>query len=494
VPSKTPAKKAPAKKSAPRRKTSTKPARWIEYWPLHKIVKAKQNPKGHALEELQASMDRFGFIEPVILDSRTNRLHAGHGRLETLAAAEAAGMALPEGCSVVAGRWAVPVVCGWSSANDAEARAALIAVNKLVELGGWILPDLSKMLDSLKSSPLGLAGTGYTPKNLDQMLATLNPKRSTFEDRSIAHKVRKRAKSGDVWLLGPHRLACGDCRDPGTVAMALGGGRKIAMAITSPPYAEQRTYDEASGFVPIKPDEYVEWFHDVADRIAENLAPTGSFFLNIKESAVDGVRLRYVLDLFIAHLDWGWLYADQYMWPRPAFPIDPKGQRRFKNGFEPIMHYTRALGHQFFPDAVMEPSENAFTYDTNNRLGGNASQNGFLGIDRDNNTKWEGMAYPSNVLPNFGTASTGTDHPAAYPIGMPSWFIRAYTAEGDVVFDPFCGSGTTIMAAHDFGRVGVGVELSAGYVDQACARWEEATGILPINEATGKAYSFLAKV
>ena len=140
----------PPKKAA--KQTRTRRGRWIEYRPLSSITKAKANPKGHALEDLRASVERFGFIEPIIEDSRTGRLLSGHGRLETLAAAEKVGIELPDGIRIVAGEWAVPVVCGWSSANDIEAKAALVGVNHLVELGGWHAPDLTKMLDSIKSS------------------------------------------------------------------------------------------------------------------------------------------------------------------------------------------------------------------------------------------------------------------------------------------------------------------------------------------------------
>lgn len=466
----------------------TRQQRWIEYRPLHSIIPAPVNPKGHALDELRASIERFGFIEPVIEDSRTGRLHAGHGRLETLAAAELAGLEPPEGIGRAGGRWTVPVVCGWSSANDDEAKAALVAVNRLVERGGWNVPDLSKMLDELRAGP-GLAGTGYTAPDLDAMLASLAPPPVTPPE-PVTPPVRRRkprTKPNDVWLLGPHRLICGDCRDPQTVATAL-DGRRITMGFTSPPYAEQREYDGSSGFRPIPPDEYVEWFHDVALVVADNLTDDGSWFVNIKEAAADGRRQRYVLDLFVAHFDWGWNYVDQFVWPRPAFPIDPHNARRFKNGFEPVIHFTRCDVHKFRPDTVMMPSDHSFTYDPENKMQGNKST-GFLGVGRDG--KVPGMAYPSNVLPSFGVAATGTDHPAAYPVGLPAWFVRAFTDEGDVVFDPFCGSGSTLLAAHQFGRVGVGVELSPGYVDQACERWQIETGIVPILERTGKAVTFV---
>ncbi len=97
-----------------------------------------------------------------------------------------------------------------------------------------------------------------------------------------------------------HRLVCGDSRDPATVARLFDRSR-ANVVITSPPYASQRRYDESSGFSPIPPEEYVAWYKSVADIIAANLAPDGSYFLNIKPHAQDGERSLYVADLVIAH-------------------------------------------------------------------------------------------------------------------------------------------------------------------------------------------------
>ena len=99
---------------------------------------------------------------------------------------------------------------------------------------------------------------------------------------------------------GKHRLVCGDCRDSGTVVRLLDGA-KVNVAITSPPYASQREYDQASGFTPIPPDEYVAWYRDVAAVIESVLSADGSYFLNIKEHSEEGERSLYVKDLVIAH-------------------------------------------------------------------------------------------------------------------------------------------------------------------------------------------------
>lgn len=90
-----------------------------------------------------------------------------------------------------------------------------------------------------------------------------------------------------------------------------------------------------------------------------------------------------------------------------------------------------------------------------------------------------GLAYPSNRLPTFAGTHEAVGHNAAFPVGLPAWFVHAYTDAGDVLFDPFIGSGSSLLAAHQTGRIGYGVELSPGYVDITCLRFQRATGIVP---------------
>lgn len=148
----------------------------IEYVALAGVKPAKRNPKGHDDDLLDESLDRFGYVEPVLMDERTGRLVAGHGRLGRLKAREKSGAAAPAG--IVAGRdgWKLPVVRGWSSADDAEAEAYLIASNRLVEAGGWADGEtLAAMLQSIAGSDAALSGVGYTPEQLGDLLAGLGP-------------------------------------------------------------------------------------------------------------------------------------------------------------------------------------------------------------------------------------------------------------------------------------------------------------------------------
>ena len=173
-------------------------------------------------------------------------------------------------------------------------------------------------------------------------------------------------RPGDVWLIGKHRLMCGDCRDLGTVARLFDGTRG-ERAITSPPYATQREYDSSSGFRPIPPEEYTDWFRDVAANIAAILAADGSYFLNIKEHADDGERSLYVKDLVIAHRrQWGWRFVDEFCWRKTDNGVPGGWGNRFKNAWEPVFHFCRKPEIKFRPKAVGHVSEDCFDYSPDN--------------------------------------------------------------------------------------------------------------------------------
>lgn len=153
--------------------------RRLDYLPLRQLSPAEANPKAHDLDALRASVLRFGMIEvAAVLDERTGRMISGHGRLETLSAAEAAGLDLPEGLALASdGSWLAPVLRGWASADDAEAEAALVTVNETTIAPGWIEADLAPMLERISASRAGLEGTGYTKPRLADLLARLKASR-----------------------------------------------------------------------------------------------------------------------------------------------------------------------------------------------------------------------------------------------------------------------------------------------------------------------------
>jgi hypothetical protein len=161
-------------------------------------------------------------------------------------------------------------------------------------------------------------------------------------------------------------LLCADSREPASIATLFGKAR-ANVAITSPPYASQRQYDASSGFMPVPAGEYVAWYRAIADNVAAVLAPSGSYFLNIKEHADDGERSLYVKDLTLAHArKWGWRFVDEFCWRNTRNGVPGGWPNRFKNAWEPIFHFARSTSIKFNPDAVSAPSDDVFEYSPDN--------------------------------------------------------------------------------------------------------------------------------
>jgi site-specific DNA-methyltransferase (adenine-specific) len=247
--------------------------------------------------------------------------------------------------------------------------------------------------------------------------------------------------------------------------------------MTSPPYASQRKYDESSGFKPIPSDEYVRWWEAVQANVKTHLAADGSFFVNIKEHCESGERSLYVKDLVTAHArKWGWRFIDEFVWVRGGVP--GRWPNRFKNQWEPIFHFSLETAIKLRHEAVMHESDGAFEYSPTNPK----SKTGFFSNRGRSDIASNGEALPGNVL-KIGTEVRQTEnHSAPFPVGLPSFFIKAFSDAGDVIFDPFLGSGTTIIAAEQLNRRCYGIEISPNYCDVILARWEKLTGEKAVRE------------
>lgn len=149
--------------------------RRIETLPIDQIPEAPRNAKAHDEARIAASLGRFGYIEPMVLDERTGRLVAGHGRLAELRARHARGEQAPDGITIRADKmWMAPVVRGWRSRSDEEADAAAIALNRVGEAGGWNRDVLAEVLAELQQGDADLAeATGFTAGQLDDLMAEL---------------------------------------------------------------------------------------------------------------------------------------------------------------------------------------------------------------------------------------------------------------------------------------------------------------------------------
>ncbi len=252
----------------------------------------------------------------------------------------------------------------------------------------------------------------------------------------------------------------------------------IDLIVTSPPYADQRKHTYGG----VHPDRYVEWFLPIAAELKRALKKEGSFILNIKERVVNGERHTYVLELILALRKQGWLWTEEYMWhKRNSYP--GKWPNRFRDGWERCLHFTKDKHFAMYQDAVRVPmgdwsqSRLRNLSETDRRRDNSHVQSGF-GKKIEN---WVGreLAYPDNVL-YMATECSNQGHSATFPVELPAWFIKLFTQPGDIVLDPFIGSGTTAVAARQLSRRCIGIEIDPTYVQIAQKRLDDLNLPIPL--------------
>lgn len=275
---------------------------------------------------------------------------------------------------------------------------------------------------------------------------------------------------GQLWVIPSkhrgieHRVLCGDCRNPDDMRR-LFGGRQAQIAFTSPPYAEQRARIATNNYGGIPEDEYVEWWEAGQANVRDVLVDGGSFFVNIKPHTSDGERALYVFDLVLAmKRRWGWQFIDEHCWRRHTVP----GQfhRRLKNGFEPIYEFGKpGDGWVFEPkrmgtrsEAVMKRGQKAEVM---------TSTGDYFNVSHETEA---GIALPENHFEAFGVRQ-GIAHSAMYPEALPYRFMMIYSNPGDIVFDPFLGSGTNIHAAEKARRASFGMEVFPTHIAVLLEEW-----------------------
>jgi len=451
----------------------------IELRSIRALLPYTRNSRTHTdaqVEQIAASIREFGWTNPILVDGE-GVVIAGHARL---LAAQKLGIDQ------------VPVIV-LAHITAAQRRALVIADNKLAMNAGWDEAILRAEIAALRDDDFDLAVVGFSDEELRALLADESDAQegaAAAEEEIPAEPAQPVTRPGDVWLIGKHRLICGDCRDLDTVETLFGTAR-ANVVITSPPYASQREYDPASGFKPIPQEQYVEWYRGVAANIAAVAANDGSYLLNIKEHAQDGERCLYVKDLVLAHRrQWGWRFVDEFCWRKTDNGVPGGWNNRFKNAWEPVFHFCSQQQIKFRPQAVGHESDDCIVYSPDNPK--SRSGSGLLGCGEGREaTRETGLARPSNVI-EVKTESSQGSHSAPFPRALVEFFIRAFTDAGDVVFDPFTGSGTTLAAAHVLDRAGYGCEISPAYCDVILRRLINLGAETPVLDATGESFAATA--
>lgn len=432
-------------------KTTKKPAKRveghrIESVPLSKLQEAERNPKLHS-SDIGVSIGRFGYVEPIVLDERTGRIVAGHGRREALLKLKAEGGTPPNGVKVgKGGEWLVPVMRGWASKDDAEAEAYLIASNKLVEAGGWDEKELASLLEGLADAN-ALDGIGFTQLDVDELLASVNKTEGFKDPDDVPPPPEEKdcyVKPGDLWLLGKHRILCGDSTVEENVVRVMDGKRTSLMA-TDPPYLVD--YDgtnhpqgykaQAKGVDPNKqwdaytdPEKAVSFFENFL-KVAIKVALTERPFVY---QWFASMRADLVL---AAWRNAGLLPHQQLIWHKSRTVLT---RCDYLWDYEPCM-YGWIKGKR--PPTEIAPPNNArATWDVESKIEDGAGQ----------------------------------VHPTMKPVELIKRPIEYHTRPGAVIYEPFSGSGTAIIAAEMTGRACYAIELSPVFVQVAIDRWQAFTG------------------
>lgn len=242
----------------------------------------------------------------------------------------------------------------------------------------------------------------------------------------------------------------------------------VDLIFTSPPYADQRKHTYGG----VSPDQYVDWFLPKTEQFLRVLKPTGTFILNIKERVVNGERHTYVIELILGMRKQGWLWTEEFMWHKKnSYP--GKWPNRFRDSWERLLQFNKHRHFHMYQDAVMVPvgdwsKTRLAKLSRTDQIRDESKVNSGFGKNVSN---WVGrdMVYPTNVI-HMSTECSNRNHSAAFPVELPTWFIKLFTTEGDMVVDPFVGSGTTAQVAKDMGRHFLGIDVNPDYAVLAASR------------------------
>jgi DNA modification methylase len=401
------------------------PADKVERWPIEKLVPYARNARTHADEQVSqiaASIKEWGWTTPVLVDE-TGGIIAGHGR--TLAAQRLKMTDVP-----------VMVAKGWS---DAKKRAYVIADNKLALNAGWDNEMLALELGELQGMDFDLNLTGFSAEEIAALIPVEIGPGLTDEDEAPEAQPNPTTVLGDVWLLGKHRLLCGDSTSVDDLAK-LCQDQLVDMWLTDPPYNvayEGATKEKLTIKNDSMADDQFRQFLRDSYTAADTVMKPGAVFY-IWHSDSEGYNFRG------AAKDSGWTIRQCLIWKKSSLVM---GRQDYHWKHEPCLYgWKDGAGHLWATDRKQ-----------------------------------------STIL-EFDRPSRNDVHPTMKPVALFEYLLLNNTKGGDIVLDSFGGSGTTIIAAEKNGRYGYLMELDPKYCDVIVKRWQNYTGKVATHAETGKPF------
>jgi DNA modification methylase len=393
------------------------------------------NARTHSKKQVRQiadSIKQFGFVNPVLADENGSVI-AGHGRLL--------------GASTL-GMTHVPVIT-LRGLTDAQKRALMLADNKIAANAGWdrerLAIEIPELTRQLEIEGLDISLTGFEIPEIDQLMVDFEEDPSDPADHFEEPSSSLVSQTGDLWILGPHRLLCGNARSKENLDRLM-GGETAAMAFLDPPYnvavsdivgrgkVKHREFAEASG--EQTPAEFTEFLRTTLSNAAR-VSSAGALHYICMDWRHIGELLSAAGTIYSQHLNTA-------IWVK----INAGQGSFYRSQHEEILVY---------------------------RVGASAHINN-VELGRHGRSRSNVWTYPGANTFRKGRMDDLRVHPTVKPIALVSDTVRDCTKRRDVVLDLFSGSGTTILAAERVGRRGYGLEIDPAYVDVAIRRWQTLTG------------------
>ena len=409
----------------------------VENWPIDRLVPYCRNPRRNdeQVDRMASAIKEFGFRIPVVAKSDGSVVD-GHLRLKA-----AQKLGLKE----------VPVALA-DELTEAQVKAFRLLANKSANWAAWDDDLLKLELSELQDMAYDMSMTGFEAAEIEDLLGDAPAGTEGLTDADEVPEVQEDpvTRAGDIWLLGKHRLMCGDSTDAGSVALLM-TGEKADMVFTDPPYnvagAGKNFAADAPGQNIYKKLSNAEWdkdfdIHPVLDRIGEVLADDATTYICTSH--------------FLANDIWTWMkdWASHYsycVWSKPN-PMPSLAKRHWTWNTELVCYATRGKHVFNFP-------ENGHALST-------------WTIEKRNGD---------------------TGHPTEKPVAVPEHAISHSSNAGQTVLDLFGGSGSTLIACEKTGRICRMMELSPHYCDVIVKRWQDFTGKKATLESDGRDFETVAE-